>query len=261
MIPREEPPAKALYAVRTSFEWLNTWRYVLVQPSVKHVGFAAATFSNRRGHRVFPGVKRLMVITGNSKPSVINALATLRWLGFLFRVESSYGSEGRKADKYQLSVPRSLAHLPMADSKSGEPPSIDDLGEVARHVAVRLGVVNRLRLPVGQMTQPVGQLIEPTEVKSFDQWWLSHLTPTTQRTNTGFNHTDHQHSDRHDRRDSGESRRKYDFTNEDDCFDYVYDAFGDDLDPFEASMADGMLAQDYHPKAIVNTIRRRREDA
>lgn len=115
----QDPPPSALYAVQNSYEWFRLWRYVVVQPSVKNVGFAVATFSNRRGHQVFPGIKRLMVVTGLSKPSVIDALATMRWLGFLYRVQSAQGSGNGRADEYQLCKPRSLEHVPMADPKTG----------------------------------------------------------------------------------------------------------------------------------------------
>ncbi|MFD1547058.1 hypothetical protein [Nonomuraea guangzhouensis] len=254
---QQDPPASALFAIRYSYDWLRTWRYVVVQPSVKHVGLAAATFSNKRGLQVFPGVKRLMAITGHSKPSVIDALATMRYLGFLWRRSCGQGSESGHADEYQLCLPRSQEHLPMVDAKSGKEPTLHSLPPIAQQTAVRLGVAARLAKRGGQMSQPGWSNEITTLVGSVNHWWLSQLTPPTHLT-YGSTNTDHHHSDRHDRPDAGASGRKYDFNDEDDCYDYVCDHVGD-IDPMESSTVDGMLSGGVHPKAIVNTILARRE--
>lgn len=253
-MPRpDEPPASALRAVRYSYEWFRTWRYVIVQPSVKNVGFAVATFSNRHGLQVFPGVKRLMAITGHSKPSVIDALAAMRWLGFIYRIASAQGSNSGKADEYQLCTPRTWEHVPMADAKTGREPEFDGLPLVAQHAAVRLKVAGRLQ-GSGQLRQPGGQLRQPGVVVSLNHWWLPELTPPTHRTNTSTKSDTH-HPDRHDRPDAAASGREYDFDNEDDAYDYVIDTIGDDLDPYEGAMVDGMLSRGAHPHSIVNAIR------
>jgi hypothetical protein len=232
---QQDPPASALYAIKHSYRWLRTWRDVIVQPSVKHVGFAAATFSNARGRRVFPGVKLLMATTGYSKPCVIEALATLRYLGFIWRVESNRGATSHKADRYQLCQPRTLEHLPML--RDGQVPSFESLHPIAQQIAIRVGVAKRL-----------GWSTEITRVgNSVNHWWLSQLTTTTHN-----NHTS-QDSDRHDRHDADASRREYDFNDEDDCYDYVCDQIGY-LDPMESSTMDGMLARGAHPRSIVNAI-------
>ena len=248
----QDPPASALYAIRYSYDWLRTWRYVVVQPSVKHVGLAAATFSNKRGKQVFPGIKRLMAITGHSKPSVIDALATMRYLGFLWRKSCGQGSESGQADEYQLCLPRTQDHLPMIDAKSGKEPTLHSLPPIAQQTAIRLGVAARLAKRGGQMTQPGWSNEVTTLVGSVNHWWLSQLTPPTHLT-YGSTNTDHHHSDRHDRPDAGASGRKYDFNDEDDCYDYVCDHIGY-IDPMESSTVDGMLSGGVHPKAIVNTI-------
>lgn len=230
----KDPPASALYAIKHSYAWLRTWRNVIVQPSVKHIGFAAATFSNVRGHRVYPGVKRLMAITGYSKPCVIEALATMRHLGFIWRVESNRGATSHKSDRYQLCQPRTLDHLPMLDD--GREPAFGSLNPVAQQIAIRVGVAKRL-----------GWSTEATRVvNSVNLWWLSQLTTTTHPTNSS------QDSDRHDRHDAGASRQ-YDFNDDEDCYEYVYDHVPD-LDPMESSTVDGMLARGAHPKSIVNAI-------
>ncbi|MET8985781.1 hypothetical protein ABZW49_10070 [Nonomuraea wenchangensis] len=230
----QDPPPSALFAIKYSYVWLRTWREVIAQPSVKLVGFAAATFSNRSGHRVFPGLKLLMATTGYSKPTVIDALATMRYLGFVYRVESNRGATSHLADRYQLCTPRTLDHVPMLVDK--EEPDFASLNPVAQRVAIRICVAKRL-----------GWSTETTRVvNSVDLWWLSQLTTTTHT-----NHTSH-HSDRHDRHDARASRQ-YDFSDEDDCFDYVYDHVPY-LDPMEASTVEGMIAREAHPKAIVNSI-------
>lgn len=258
--PEEDPPAAALRAVRYSYDWLRAWRYVIVQPSVKNVGFAAATFSNRRGRQVFPGVKRLMTITGLSKPSVIDALRVMRELGFLYRISSAQGSNSGLADEYQLCVPWTLMHVPMADAKTGQEPAFDQLPLIAQRTALKLGVAARLRKVSGQVSQPGGQVTQPLVVASDDQPWWCELTPPTHHTYASTKSSQH-HSDRHDRADAGASARKYDFSIEDDCYDYVVDMFNDDLDPYEASMLDGMLASGSNPKAIVNAITHMRNEA
>ncbi|HEY9371024.1 hypothetical protein [Streptomyces sp.] len=201
---------------------------------MKLVGFSAATFSNRRGHNVYPGVKLLMAITGYSKPCVVEALATMRHLGFIWRVESNRGADSHLADKYQLCTPRTLNHVPMLDA--GKEPAFDSLNPVAQQIAIRIGVAKRL-----------GWSTEATRVvNSVDLWWLSQLTTTTHSNNSSH------HSDRHDRHDAGASRQ-YDFNDDEDCFDYVYDHVPD-LDPMESSTVDGMLSRGAHPKSIVNAI-------
>ncbi|MFE3452364.1 hypothetical protein ACFXJ8_25920 [Nonomuraea sp. NPDC059194] len=248
-----------MFAVRYSYDWLRTFRYVVVQPSVKNVGLSAATFSNKRGRQVFPGVKRLMAITGHSKPTVIDALATMRYLGFLFRLSSGQGSESGHADEYQLCLPRTLAHLPMVDAKSGKEPALHTLPPIAQQTAIRLGVSARLSKRGGQVSQPGGQMTQPPLVASVNHWWLSEMTTPTHDTHVSTK-TGHHHSDRHDRPDAAASGRKYDFDDLDDCYDYVCDHIGD-LDPWESSMVDGMLSGGVHPKAIVNTVQARRGDA
>lgn len=252
-----DPPASALFAIKYSYDWLRTWRYVIVHPSAKNVGFAAATFSNKRGRQVFPGVKRLMAISGHSKPTVIDALATMRYLGFLFRRSSGQGMDSHHADEYQLCMPRTLEHLPMIDAKTGRQPTLESLPPIAQQTAIRIGVASRLSK--GWSNEATTRSSDTTTlVGSLNHWWLSDLTTPTHHTNASTD-SRHHHSDRHDRPDAGASGRKYDFDNEDDSYDYVCDHVGD-LDPMEGSTVDGMLSSGVHPKAIVNTILARREE-
>jgi hypothetical protein len=244
-----DPPADALFAVRSSYHWLNTWRYVIVPPSVKHVGFAAASFSNRRGLRVFPGVSRLQAITLYSRPTVIEALAVMRWLGFIFRTSCAQGTNNGRADAYQLCLPRSMTHVPMV--AEGRLPALADLGPQAQRIAVILGVSSKL-------TQPPSKVTQPLVVKSVDYKWFTQLTPTTDR-NHAHNHARHQHSESHDPA-SPASGRGGDADERDD-YDVICETLGDDLDPIEASKVDGMLSAGAHPKAVINSILAGRREA
>ena len=257
--PQPEPPASALFGVKYSYDWIRKWRYVIVQPSVKNVGLSIASFANKRGLQVFPGIKRLSAMTGHSRSTVIDALGTMRYLGFLWRRSSGQGSASGHADEYQLCLPRTLDHVPMLDAKTGKMPAFRALPPIAQHSAVMLGVAGRIAKGGGQMSGPGGQLSEPPLVVSADHWWSSHTTSPTHDTYASTYSGNH-HSDRHDRPDAAASGRKYDFDNEDDCYDYVCDHV-EDLDPFESSMMDGMLSSGKHPKAIVNALLAGRESA
>lgn len=253
-----QPPADALRAVRYSYEWDNIWRYVVVRPPVKAVGLAMKTFSNKRGLEVHPGIRRLMAITGHTKPTVIEAVAEMRWLGFLWRMSCAQGSNSGFSDEYQLCLPRSMAHVPMVNAKTAEDPAFDDLSPLAQQVAIGLRVDKRLREASGCLSQPGGKPRQPLVVVSDNLEWWSQLTPPTQLTQTSTN-TSHHHSASSEPGPRASSRAKrYDFDDPEDCYDYILDAFGDDLGVDEMSAADGMLSKGHHPKEIVNMISRRR---
>jgi hypothetical protein len=244
-----DPPADALFAVRNSYLWLNTWRYVIVPPSVKHTGLAAASFSSRRGLRVFPGISRLQAVTLYSRPTVIDALAVMRWLGFIFRTSCAQGTNDGRADAYQLCLPQSMAHVPMVTE--GRLPALADLTPEAQRTAIVLGVSSKL-------TQPSSKVTQPLVVKSSDYKWFTQLTPTTD-TNHARNHARHQHSESHDSA-SPASGRGGDADEKDD-YDVICDAVGGDLNPVEASRVDGMLSAGAHPKAVINSILAMRRQA
>lgn len=234
-----EPPPAALTAVRKSYLWVNTWRYVIAQPSVKHVGLAAASFSNRAGLRVFPGVTRLQAVTMYSRPTVIDALAVMRWLGFIYRTSCAQGTNDGHADAYQLCLPRSMDHVPMVTK--GRLPALAGLTPQQQRSAVVLGVSSKL-------TQPGGQLTQPLVVKPSDYKWFTQLTPTTHGNNASTN-TGHQHADPHGSGAHASAR-----ADDEDSFEAVWGALGNDLDPVEATKVDAMLAAGSHPKAVINAV-------
>lgn len=262
-VPEANPPASALYAVRYSYHWEHAWKYVVVRPPIKAVGLMVATFGNKRGTKIHPGVKRLIAATGYTKPIVIEALATMRWLGFMWRASSAQGSNSGHSDEYQLCLPRSMDHVPRVDTKTLALPVYSKMSATGQCTACILRVAERLGVPKDEwsteMTRWSTELT--TLVNPVDHWWLSQLTPPTHLTNTSTYSSDH-HSDSAESGPRASSRaRHYDFDDEDDCYDYVMDAFGDDLDPYEMSTMEGLLSKGEHPKMIVNKINRMRREA
>jgi hypothetical protein len=243
-IPKTIPDLRTLRVIDNSYEWLRTWRYVIVRPPVKNVGFAIATFANRDGKQVFPGIRRLMAITGHSKSTVIEALATMRWMGFLFRRASAQGSNSGLSDEYQLCLPIDLSHIPMV-GKNGREPAFEALTLAAQQTARILDVAARLTKS--------GTHTEPLVDREPNQGWSAQQTPPTHDTNTYDLSAPHVAGQR-----ASSQAERYDFDDPNDCHDYILDAFGNDLDVYEMSAADGMLSKGYHPVEIVNMISRRR---
>lgn len=241
---KDLPPASDLRKVKNSYEWINTWRYVIVQPSVKLVGFAAASFANKDGTSVRPGVRRLMGITGYSNRAVVDALTTLRWLGFLWRSKAGTRTpEGGDADEHWLCLPRDMSHIPIADFKTGVPPAFEELSPQARSVAEILGVVKRFPEQPSELSSGPSELTSLVEVTS-----VHHTNPFT-------NSNDHAAEQQAGARASSRAA--------DDSFGaYIFiDESVGGLDPVEASTVNGMLADGRHPNAIINKIRSEREAA
>ena len=255
-----DPPIAALKAIKYAYEWDNTWRYVIVRPPTKAVGFALKTFSNRHGLEVHPGIKRIMAITGHSKPTVIEAIAELRWLGFLWRIYASQGKQDHKADLYQLCLPKRLEHVPMVDAKTALEPSFHDLPPVAQRTAQILEVAARLHKGGGCPGQPGGCLRQPGVVSQDNHWWLSQTTPPTHLPKPRTNTSDH-HADSSESAQASLRAREFDLSNEDDAWDFVFAAFDGDLDPHEVSTLSAMLEKNCHPHEIANTIRKLRRIA
>lgn len=238
------PPVSELRRVKNSYEWINTWRYVIVQPSVKAVGLAAASFASKDGTAVRPGVQRLMTITGYSNRSVVDALTTLRWLGFLWRAQKALRTpEGGQADEHWLVLPKDMSHVPLADFVTGTAPAFGDLAPRAQIAAEILGVAKRLRQVPSELSS------RPSELTSLDQ--VNSLHNTNPFTNSNDHPAKQQAGTRASSRAADDSLAN---------FNYIEQAVGG-LDLAEASTADGMLASGMAPKAIINTILRMREAA
>lgn len=249
------PLGETLRKVEYSYEWINTWRYVIVQPSVKCVGMAAASFANADGTRVRPGVRRLMTITGYSNRAVCDALTTLRWLGFLWR--SKVGTrtpEGGQADEHWLCIPKDMSHIPIADFDSGLEPAFDDLAPEAQEVAVILEVDKRLRKVSSELSSKPSELSSrPSEPTPPDRVKPVHNTnpPTNPVVTNSYDHSAFQQA----------GARASSRADEDpDGYDIVDEAVGG-LDPVESSTTEGMLADGYHPNAVANRILQRRDAA
>lgn len=240
---KDLPPAETLRKVTKSYEWINTWRYVIVQPSVKAVGLAAATYANKDGTSVRPGVQRLMAVTGYSNRAVVDALTALRWLGFLWRYKPGVRTpEGGRADEYWLVLPRDLSHVPMADPETAAEPAFRSLAPEAQVAAEILGVAKRLRAVPSELRSVSG------EVTSLDQ--VTSVHNTNSFTNSD-NHPAKQQAARASSRDMEDSF---------EIIEFIDENVGG-LDPVEASTADGMLANGMDPKAIINTIKKMRDAA
>jgi len=251
-----DPPASALRAVKRHYEWEDVWKYVVVRPPVKTVGLSLKTFGNKKGLEIHPGIRRLMAITGHTKPTVIEAIAEMRWLGFLWRISRARGSNSGLADDYQLSLPKSLEHLAMVDARTADEPSFYDLPLIAQQTAIRLKVDKRLKKVSGCLSQPGGQSGQPLVVASANLEWWSQLTPPTHTTHTSTHSMNH-HSDSSESGPRASSRAARESL---DDYDFIDEAVGG-LDPVESSTADGMLANGMDPRAIINTIRKMREAA
>ena len=241
--PADMPPADSLRHVKHSYEWINLWKYVICQPSVKNTGMAVATFSDKKGMDIYPGIRRTMLITGHGKTATIEALRLLRWLGLLWRVSQGKGADSREADKYLLCKPITVEHLPMVIKKPLRDPTFDELPLAAKKTAVVLNVHERLK--------GGGPLSEPGVVSLANHRWWSQRTTTTHGTNA-YDLSAKQHAA------PISPNRPYDLTDSADRFDYVADAFDGILRPDEAATVEGMLSEGHHPKEIINTIRKQR---
>lgn len=249
-IPDGTPPIASLRMVKDPYEWKRIFRYVIVQPSVKAVGLACESFANGKdGTRVFPGVQRLMAITGYSNKPVVDALKTMRWLGFLHRYGTAVRTpNGGSADRYQLCIPQDLSHIPMVDAPTGMDPTWDDLTEEAQRTARILGVMERLTKP-------------RSDVLSYEANVLS----TSDRVDSVPNNNSSTNSDNHSaphvagQRASSQAEAPL----PDDLLgleERIADALGG-LTPAEESEVRGMLVKDCNPIAIIRAIRKWRGSA
>lgn len=91
------------------YDWERLVRRIDVNPSVKLVALTVATYADRSGGNIFPGVQRLAAVTGLTDKTVRAGLKRLRELGLLDRTRegSRRGRQGL-ADEYQLAYPADL---------------------------------------------------------------------------------------------------------------------------------------------------------
>jgi hypothetical protein len=242
--PAEMPPTKQLCYVKHSYEWINLWKYVVCQPALKNTGLAVATFSDKKGMDIFPGMRRTMLITGHGKTATIEALKLLRWLGFLYRVSCGKGADSHEADVYMLCKPLTLDHVPMVVKKPLRDPTFDELPIAARKTAVVLNVHERLK--------GGGPLTEPGVVSLANHRWWSQRTTTTHLTNA-YDHSAKQHAA------PKTPTRQYDLADPEDRFDYVVDEvvrdLGYELNPAQVAAITEMLRDEKPLPLIINNAK------
>jgi DNA-binding transcriptional ArsR family regulator len=91
------------------YEWERVLRRVRLGSPTKAVALALATYADRDGSSVRPGVARLSAVTELSERSVRNALTRLRDLGLIERTREG-SRNGRRAltDEHRLAIPVDL---------------------------------------------------------------------------------------------------------------------------------------------------------
>jgi hypothetical protein len=236
--------------IKDPYEWKRVFRYVIVQPSVKNVGLACESFADGKdGTRVFPGVRRLMAVTGYTNKPVVDALKTMRWLGFIHRYKAAVRTPaGGDADRYQICLPHDLSHIPMVDAKTGADPMWHDLTPEAQRVAKALGVVDRLT-----RERPDVLSSELDVLSTSDQVY------SVPNTNPSINSIDHSASHGAGQRASSPADEPL----PDDLLglqERIAASLGD-LTAAEESRVRGMLCDGCHPILIVRAIRRGRGSA
>jgi hypothetical protein len=265
------------------YEWLPILRRVRCKPSVKLVGFVAASYGNADGGSIFPGIARLSNVTGLDDTTVKLSLKTLRTLGLMERVfeGSSRGRGGGMSDEHVLTLPvgdpSSLPLLPLDES---------DPEREAKREAKRAADTERKRRSAGKnrLSQTRNRLSETSErVVSITGNRLSDTTPPRDvPRHVVVDEGQHSARNRAASRPGATARETFDdfaarhrklmvrdgevLTDEDEEFvsstirgDYVRHTIGD-LDDVEERTVDGMLSNGVHPKTIVNAIAKTRRD-
>jgi hypothetical protein len=91
------------------FEWERVLRRASLPPATKLVGFVLATYANKTGGSIRPGVQRLVDVTRQSRRTVMRALEHLRKVGLVERTfKGSSGGRRALADEYRLTCPVDL---------------------------------------------------------------------------------------------------------------------------------------------------------
>ncbi|MGW4720896.1 hypothetical protein [Nocardia sp. NPDC004260] len=89
----------------------------------KYVAVMLATYADRDGTRVRPGVDRMALVMCVSEPTVKRGMSELRAMGLIQRVKQG-NRHAKKADEYRLTMPLNLLDLPMLgpdeDGMSGD---------------------------------------------------------------------------------------------------------------------------------------------
>ena len=99
------------------FEWERLIRRARIGATTQHLALLLATYANRDGAKVHPGIARLATVSERDPKTVKRTLVKLRDLGLLERVfEASRNGRKNSADEYRLTMPADLIeHVAMLD--------------------------------------------------------------------------------------------------------------------------------------------------
>lgn len=101
------------------FEWERIVRRVQMPKGTKYVAIMLATYADRDGTRVRPGVEGLALVMCVSEPTVKRGMSDLRKLGFI-KLTKRGNRHTHQADTYRLTVPVNLLALPMLSPEETE---------------------------------------------------------------------------------------------------------------------------------------------
>lgn len=149
------------------YEWERWVRRVRLHPSVKLVALTLATYANRDGTHMYPGVAKLAAVTGLTERSVRDALKTLRDLGLLERTREGFRN-GRRAlaDEHEMRRPTDLEDRTHLLSPDESPDSIEcDEGCGHARTPELTSPVRRRRKPKSEQ-EPRNSLPRSPEVSS-----------------------------------------------------------------------------------------------
>lgn len=279
------PPGDLVELQRVKrYEWLEILRRVKCKPSVKLVGFAAATYGNKDGDAIFPGIERLANVTNQDDRTVRLALAWLRRHGLMHRTfeGSKCGRAGGKADEHVLTTPDDITGLPLLPVDESDP------DREKRRAAMREADVRRKQrsknrgpeLPeqgisdtgTGDLNDrsPVSEIPPPREVPLDVPLDENHPSARIERPHAAARgrvgivqtYAEYEAAHRKIMIREGEELGEEDeaFVSSTIAHDYVVSIVGE-LDAMEGSTATGMIEKGTHPKAVVNTILKSRGES
>ena len=98
------------------FDWERVIKRVQMAPGHKYLALTLATYANKEGERVRPGIARLARVMQVSEPTVKRGMKWLRDEGFIARTQQgNRRSTPPQADTYQLTVPMNVLELRQLD--------------------------------------------------------------------------------------------------------------------------------------------------
>jgi hypothetical protein len=101
------------------FEWERIVRRVQMPGTTKLLALVLATYADKDGTRVRPGVERLALVMCCNEKTVDRAFKTLRHLG-LVKLTKRGNRHAKEADEYRLTIPSTLLSQPMLNPEETE---------------------------------------------------------------------------------------------------------------------------------------------